>query len=99
MPAPRLEIRYCSRCRFVLRAGWLAQEMLFTFGEALGEVALVPGDGGIFQVWLDGELLGCKRRDGDFPAPAPLKQAVRDRVAPGQSLGHSERLPGGNGPA
>ena len=55
MPAPRVEIRYCRRCRFVLRAGWLAQELLFSLGEHLGEVALVPGDGGIFELWLDGE--------------------------------------------
>jgi selenoprotein W-related protein len=29
---PRVEIEYCGQCRFVLRASWMAQELLFTFG-------------------------------------------------------------------
>ena len=37
----RIAIEYCSQCRFILRASWIAQELLFTFGETLGEVALV----------------------------------------------------------
>ena len=41
---PRVEIRYCVKCRWLLRAAWTAQELLTTFAEELGEVALVPGD-------------------------------------------------------
>ncbi|MFN4102447.1 MAG: Rdx family protein, partial [Pararhodobacter sp.] len=44
---PRITIQYCTRCNWLLRAGWIAQEMLQTFGPDLGEVALIPGDGGI----------------------------------------------------
>lgn len=56
-PKPRGEIEYCAQCRFVLRASWLAQELLFTFGQDLGAVALVPGAGGIFEVRLNGEVV------------------------------------------
>ncbi|MGL5495811.1 MAG: Rdx family protein, partial [Aeromonas sobria] len=28
---PRIEIRYCTLCRWMLRAAWLAQELLSTF--------------------------------------------------------------------
>ncbi|KAB7619704.1 SelT/SelW/SelH family protein [Alkalilimnicola sp. S0819] len=91
MASPRLEIHYCSQCRFILRASWLAQELLFTFGETLGEVALVPGSGGVFQLWLEGEKLFDRREQGRFPESKELKQAVRDRVEPGRDLGHSER--------
>jgi selenoprotein W-related protein len=45
---PRVEIEYCSQCRFILRASWMAQELLTTFADELGVVALVPGTGGIF---------------------------------------------------
>lgn len=41
-PKPRIEIRYCTLCRWMLRAAWLAQELLSTFDSELGEVALVP---------------------------------------------------------
>jgi selenoprotein W-related protein len=50
---PRVEITYCTQCRWLLRAAWMAQELLVTFETELGEVALVPGTGGIFEVKLN----------------------------------------------
>jgi len=90
-PKPRVEIEYCSQCRFILRASWFAQELLSTFGDELSEVALVPGTGGIFEVRLDGERLWNKKDAGRFPEPKEIKQLVRDRIAPGMDLGHSDR--------
>jgi selenoprotein W-related protein len=90
MSTPRVEIRYCCRCRFVLRATWLAQELLMTFAEELGELALVPGSGGIFEVRLDGELLFSREQNGRFPESKELKQLLRDRIAPEKDLGHSD---------
>jgi selenoprotein W-related protein len=87
-------IRYCTQCRFVLRATWLAQELLMTFGEGLGELALLPGSGGVFEVYLDGELLFSRQREGRFPESKELKQLVRDRIAPSMDLGHSDRSGG-----
>jgi selenoprotein W-related protein len=87
----RVPIDYCAKCRFLPRAAWLAQELLTTFAEELGEVALVPGDGGVFQVRVGDELVACRARDGGFPELAELKRRIRDRVAPGRELGHSER--------
>jgi selenoprotein W-related protein len=57
MPEPRLEIVYCTQCRWLLRAAWMAQELLTTFQDEAGEVALVPGTGGIFEVRCQGELV------------------------------------------
>ena len=91
---PRVEIEYCTQCRWLLRAGWLAQELLTTFSEELGEVALKPGTGGIFAVRLDGELLSDRKVDGGFPDLAALKQRLRDRIAPERDLGHSDRRTG-----
>ncbi len=45
------------QCRWFLRAGWYAQELLSTFGQDLGEVALVPGTGGVFQVHVNDTLV------------------------------------------
>ncbi|MBV2362949.1 SelT/SelW/SelH family protein [Streptomonospora nanhaiensis] len=88
---PRLEIEYCTQCRWLLRAAWTAQELLTTFRTELGEVALIPGTGGVFEVRLDQERLWSRADDGGFPDLAALKRAVRDRVAPHRSLGHSEQ--------
>lgn len=88
---PRVEIEYCSQCRFILRASWFAQELLSTFGDDLGEVALVPGTGGIFEVRLDGEVLWNKKAGGRYPEPKEIKQLIRDRIDPARDLGHSDR--------
>jgi selenoprotein W-related protein len=84
-----LEIEYCTQCRWLLRAAWTAQELLTTFGLKLGEVALVPGTGGVFEIRLDDELIWSRKQQG-HPDLAELKRLVRDRVAPGMSLGHSD---------
>ena len=34
----------------LLRAAWMAQELLSTFGTDLGEVSLQPGTGGVFVI-------------------------------------------------
>jgi selenoprotein W-related protein len=49
-----VEIEYCTGCRWMLRAAWLAQELLTTFQEDLRSVQLTPNSiqGGIFQVYL-----------------------------------------------
>jgi selenoprotein W-related protein len=91
VPRPRLEIVYCTQCRWLLRAGWTAQELLTTFPADLGEVALVPGTGGVFTVSLDDDVLWSRQEHGGFPELSRLKQMVRDRVAPDRSLGHSDR--------
>lgn len=87
----RVEIHYCMQCRWLLRAAWTAQELLTTFEEELGEVALVPGTGGVFEVRADGQLLWSRQERGRFPELRELKQLLRDRVAPGRDLGHSDR--------
>ncbi|WP_028079417.1 SelT/SelW/SelH family protein [Solimonas soli] len=87
----RVVIEYCPRCRWLLRAAWTAQELLTTFENELAEVALRPADSGVFRVYLDDELLADRKRDGGFADLPALKQAIRDRVAPGRDLGHSER--------
>ncbi len=88
MAPPRVEIEYCTKCRFQLRAAWFAQELLTTFEGDLGEVALVPGSGGIFEVRLDGEVVASNRHDKKMPEVSEVKRQVRDRVAPDRRVGH-----------
>ena len=88
---PRLDIEYCAQCRWLLRAAWMAQELLSTFETEIGGVTLIPGANGIFEVRLDGSPIWSRAAQGRFPDLKELKQMVRDRVAPGKSLGHSDR--------
>ena len=88
---PRVQIHYCTQCRWLLRAAWYAQELLTTFETEMGEVALVPGTGGIFAVYVDATPIWSRAEQGRFPDIKELKQLVRDQVAPGRSLGHTDR--------
>ena len=91
MKNPKLEIHYCTQCRWMLRAAWMAQELLTTFEQDIDSVALAPGAGGVFDITVDGDLIWSRKDAGRFPDIKELKQLVRDRVAPDKDLGHSER--------
>jgi selenoprotein W-related protein len=91
---PRVEIVFCTQCRWLLRAAWMAQELLTTFAEELGEAALVPGTGGVFQIRVNDELVWDRAVQGGFPDIKQLKQLVRDRIAPQKDLGHSDAARG-----
>ena len=87
---PALVIAYCPRCRWLARATWIAQELLTTFSEELGEVVLRPAETGRFDLILAGEAIFSRQIVGRFPEPKELKQIIRDRIAPGKDLGHSD---------
>jgi len=88
---PRVSILYCRQCRWLLRAAWLAQELLTTFSEDLGEVALQPGTGGILEIRLNGELIFSRSDESRFPEAKEVKQLIRDKIDPDRDLGHSDR--------
>jgi selenoprotein W-related protein len=95
---PHIEIEYCRQCRWLLRAAWMAQELLVTFEDELGGVTLVPGTGGIFEVRpRGGEVLWSRKTEGRFPEMKELKQRLRDHIAPDRDLGHSDRKPSSEG--
>ncbi|KQP51913.1 MULTISPECIES: SelT/SelW/SelH family protein [unclassified Methylobacterium] len=99
---PRVAIVYCTQCQWLLRAAWMAQELLSTFRDEIGEVALVPASGGAFVITCAGEPIWDRTTDGGFPDVKTLKQRVRDRLAPGRDLGHVDRAaraPGTQGEA
>ena len=88
---PRIEIEYCTQCRWLLWAAWMAQELLLTFEQDVGGVTLVPGTGGVFDVRVGDALVWSRAKEGRFPDIKELKRLVRDCVAPGRDLGHTDR--------
>lgn len=87
-----IEIEYCTGCRWLLRAAWIAQELLATFESELAAVTLKPSaTGGIFEIRLDNDTIWSRKAQGRFPEVKELKQLVRDRVAPGRDLGHVDQ--------
>jgi selenoprotein W-related protein len=91
IPTVRVTITYCTQCNWMLRAAWMAQELLQTFGQDIEEVALRPGTGGIFIITINDIIIWDRKIDGGFPEAKILKQKVRDHVWPERDLGHSDR--------
>ncbi|KAH0257864.1 hypothetical protein KCU91_g16117, partial [Aureobasidium melanogenum] len=101
---PRVAISYCTQCKWMLRAAYFGQELLSTFGTAIGEIALIPATGGLFTVYLthvppgsdeNAEaqeiLLWDRKAEGGFPETKVLKQRLRNHIEPGRDLGHSDK--------
>ena len=87
----RVEIHYCTQCRWLLRAAWMAQELLTTFTQDITELSLCPGEGGVFQVIANGKVVWCRKDAGRFPEITELKQLIRDEIAPEKQLGHADK--------
>ncbi|MGF1694479.1 SelT/SelW/SelH family protein [Vibrio kyushuensis] len=69
----------------------MAQEILTTFEEEVGELSLLPGTGGIFEVIANGNVIWSRKDMGRFPEVTELKQSVRDAIAPEKDLGCIDR--------
>ncbi|KAI8098641.1 Rdx family-domain-containing protein [Halteromyces radiatus] len=87
---PQVSIEYCPKCRWLLRASWLSQELLTTFENELGQVSLIPGDTGVFLIKVNDVVIWDRKQEQAFPEAKILKQKVRDLIAPQKSLGHSD---------
>jgi selenoprotein W-related protein len=86
-----IEIHYCTQCRWLLRAAWMAQELLTTFEQEITELTLKPGSSGIFEIRANNTLIWSRKNAGRFPEITELKQLVRDQIAPERDLGHADR--------
>ena len=88
---PALTIVYCPKCGWLLRAAYMAQELLTTFSAELQSVTLQPSDqNGVFYFMVGDRKIFDRKKVGGFPEIKELKQLVRDAVCPGKSLGHSD---------
>ena len=89
---PVITIEYCPKCGWMLRAAYMAQELLTSFTVELKGVLLKPSEvNGRYTISVDDKILFDRKDAGRFPEIKELKQLVRNAVAPGKDLGHSDR--------
>ncbi|ODQ68455.1 hypothetical protein NADFUDRAFT_49095 [Nadsonia fulvescens var. elongata DSM 6958] len=98
---PRVLITFCTKCKWHFRAVWYLQELLSTFNDLLGEIALAPGPSGVFTIklWIqkdtendNGILIWDRKSMGGFPDSKELKRLIRNKCWPEQNLGHVDRI-------
>ena len=89
---PIVTIEYCPKCGWLLRAAYMAQEILTTFKDDVRGVMLVPSEvSGRYWISVNDEKLFDRKIDGYFPEIKELKQKLRDKIAPDKNLGHSDK--------
>jgi selenoprotein W-related protein len=89
---PTITIEYCPKCNWLLRAAYMAQELLTTFADELYGVTLQPSEtGGHYSIRVGCETIFDRKEWGGFPEIKEIKQLVRDKISPGKSLGHSDK--------
>lgn len=90
---PTITIEYCPKCNWLLRAAYMAQELLTTFEEDLYGITLKPSEtAGRYTISLKDVVLFDRKDQGRFPEIKELKQLVRDKVNPDKNLGHSDTI-------
>ena len=89
---PTITIEYCPKCHWLLRAAYMAQELLTTFEGDVQSVTLQPSEiGGQYIISINGKIIFDRKAFGGFPEIKELKQLVRDVVNPEKNLGHSDK--------
>ncbi len=77
---PEVTITYCVPCRYQFKALQDADAILKEYGERLTSLRLVPGDSGVYDVALDGELLFSLDQAEHFPEAKDLVQMIGARL-------------------
>lgn len=89
---PTIHIEYCPKCGWMLRAAYMAQEILTTFTDDIHGVLIQPSEvSGRYTVRIGDIKIFDRKEAGRFPEIKELKQLVRDVVSPEKDLGHSDK--------
>ncbi|MFZ4262237.1 SelT/SelW/SelH family protein [Sphingobacterium sp. HJSM2_6] len=86
-----IRIEYCPKCGWLLRAAYMAQELLTTFVDDIEGVLLQPSKvSGRYTIYINDNVIFDRKRMERFPEIKELKQLVRNEVNPDKDLGHSD---------
>ena len=85
-----ITIEYCPQCGWMLRAAYMAQELLTTFTADIKGIMLQPSDtAGRYTIRINNKPVFDRKTDGRVQEIKELKQLGRDLVNPTKDLGHS----------
>lgn len=77
---PEVTITYCVPCRYQFKALQDADAILREFGERLNALHIIPGDHGVYDVALDGEVLFSLDRTERFLESGNLVELIGARL-------------------
>ena len=76
----RIRITYCLPCRYQAKALQDGDALLREFGRTLDALELIPGDHGVYDVAVDGQLVYSLDQEHRFPETPDLVRRVRAKL-------------------
>jgi selenoprotein W-related protein len=77
----KVSITYCAECGYEPQTLQLADKLMKTFGHQLSSIELIPWYEGSFDVKVGDRLVHAMYRDGGFPDPDFVADAVRAELS------------------
>ena len=87
-----ITINFCTKCGWLMRAAWMAQEIINTYVSDIQSVNLVPGEDGKFEIFCNKQVIFLRHQEGKFIEIKEIKKRIRDFIDPERSLGHIDRI-------
>jgi selenoprotein W-related protein len=84
MTTKEVLIRYCVPCGHLPKAIALIKDILNSLGKEMNKeikLTIVPWDGGVFEVWINGELVFNRKEEGGFPDSRAIVDLVRSKAS------------------
>ena len=85
-----IKIFFCTKCGWLARAAWMAQEIINTFNTDISSLNLGPSDSGRFEIWCNNQLIFSRTNEGCFIEIKEIKLRIRNLIDPYRSLGHND---------
>jgi selenoprotein W-related protein len=76
-----VRIEFCLPCGYLNRAAKLAESLFIEFEDHIPSgVTLIPGTGGVFEVWLNEEQVFSKKALGRFPEAREIESLLEPKI-------------------
>jgi selenoprotein W-related protein len=76
----KVSITYCAECGYEPQTLALAETLMRRFGHQLASIEIIPWYEGAFDVSVGGHLVHSMYRDGGFPEPDAIADAVQNQL-------------------
>jgi len=80
----KISIEYCAVWHYTPRATSLAAELLEKYEEDIETITLIPSDGGVYEIIVNGDLVYSKKSNGRHAEAGEVTRLVGEYLKKGK---------------